>query len=217
MSMQPPWLWTLVMLACYTVEPWAQANWPVVAPGLETRVVRLEMAFENGDKGVCSGAVLNKEAGYVVTCAHCVENGRSKLTALTVKGLHAEPVRQNTLLDIAVVRTDFSDDPHVETIPLAADVPTLGSDVAVMGYAFGKKRMYAQFGRVSLPIDDDGLLVIDGMAISGESGGPTINAAGELVGLTSSVIYHGPMHLALMVPVKQVREFVKQYLPKATK
>ena len=63
---------------------------------------------------------------------------------------------------------------------------------------------------------DDGALVLDLVAIPGDSGGPAINAAGELVGLTSAVRYtaSGSAHVAVIVPVGKLRAFASAYLPK---
>jgi serine protease Do len=154
--------------------------------------------------------VINKMSGYVVTCEHCVRDN----VAITVNGRHGKVANDNRLLDIAVIRTELKD---AENMPLAAKAPLTGDEVAILGYAWGAKRLAMQFGRVSLPLDDDGALVIDAMTIGGNSGGPAINAAGELVGLTSAVKYNGPMHVGIMVPVEKVRAFVEQYLPQEIK
>lgn len=203
-------VWTLLCWLFYPIIPFAQTDWSQAVVGLEKRVVRIEILTKDADAdtpNVCSGAVLHQRAGYVVTCQHCIDGD---VTAITVSGRHAEVVRQNKLLDVAVVRTELKD---AENITLATHAPIVGSDIAILGYSFGAKRLHMQFGRVSLPLDDDGRLVIDGMAIGGNSGGPAVNARGELVGLTSYVRARGPMHLAYMVPVEQVREFVDTYLP----
>ncbi len=202
------WFWTALLFTVYSLQTFAQTNWSTAVVGLERRVVRLEMAYETGETSRCSGVALNTGSGFVITAQHCVDG---KLTAVTVNGRHAEVARQNKLLDLAVVRTEFGRD--VEAMPLAAKTPPVGSDVAVIGFAWGSKRLHMQFGRVSLPLDDDGFLIIDGMAIGGDSGGPTVNAAGELVGITSRIYHNGPMHLSVMVPVERVREFVETYLP----
>lgn len=201
------WIWTVVMLVVYGLQTFAQTNWATAVHGLDTRVIRLEMAFEDGRHGICSAGVLNAEAGYAITAQHCVDG---KLVAMTARDRHAEVVRQNKILDLAVIRGDLT---GLVNFLLAAKAPIVGSDIAILGYAWGSKRLHMQFGRVSLPLDDDGSLVIDAMAIGGDSGGPTINAAGELVGVTSSVKYNGPMHLAYMVPSDKVRAFVESYLP----
>lgn len=205
------WVWTAFYLIVYALQTFAyQTNWATAVVGLDKRVVRLEIMTKSGDQGVCSGWVVSRETGYVGTAQHCIDGD---IAALTVAGRHGEIVRQNKLLDQAVVRTELK---NAENMPLAKAVPLVGSEVAILGYAFGAKRLYLQFGRVSLPLDDEGLLVIDAVAIGGDSGGPTINAAGELVGMTSFVKTsgHGSMHLAHMVPASVLKDFFEPYLPK---
>jgi S1-C subfamily serine protease len=184
-------------------------DWSAVVVGLEQSVPRIEiLAPDAPGPGTCSGVVLNAEAGYVLTAAHCTV----EKAAYTVNGRHAELVRQNRILDLAVLRTELKD---AKAMPLAKDPPSIGAEVALVGFAFGAKRLHHQFGRVSQPFDDDGAMILDLMVIAGESGGPAINAAGELIGLTSAVKFaHPTMHAALLIPVSKVREFVENYLPK---
>jgi serine protease Do len=184
-------------------------DWSAVVVGLEQSVPRIEiLAPDAPGPGTCSGVVLNAEAGYVLTAAHCTV----EKAAYTVNGRHAELVRQNRILDLAVLRAELKD---AKAMPLAKDPPAIGAEVALVGFAFGAKRLHHQFGRVSQPLDDDGALILDLMVIAGESGGPAINTAGELIGMTSAVKFaHPTMHAALLIPVGKVREFVQPYLPK---
>ncbi len=184
-------------------------DWSAVVVGLEKQVPRIEiLAADAPGPSTCSGVVLNAEAGYVLTAAHCTEDK----AAYTVNGRHAELVRQNRLLDLAVLRTELD---NATAMPLAKASPAIGAEVALVGFAWGQKRLHHQFGRVSQPLDDDGALILDLMVISGDSGGPAINAAGELIGMTSAVKFaHPSMHAAIVIPIKAVREFCQAYLPK---
>jgi serine protease Do len=184
-------------------------DWSAVVVGLDRSVPRIEiLAPDAPGPGTCSGVVLNAESGYVLTAAHCTV----EKAAYTVNGRHAELVRQNRILDLAVLRAELKD---AKAMPLAKDPPAIGAEVALVGFAFGAKRLHHQFGRVSQPLDDDGALILDLMVIAGESGGPAINTAGELIGMTSAVKFaHPTMHAALLIPVGKVREFVQPYLPK---
>jgi S1-C subfamily serine protease len=65
-----------------------------------------------------------------------------------------------------------------------------------------------------LPLDEESQrLMLDATVIFGDSGGMAINAAGELVGMTSAIKTAGGS-LAVMLPVESVRDFAKAYLPK---
>lgn len=185
-------------------------EWPAILAPAVKAVVRLEMqAPEWQGKAICSGTVINAKAGYALTAAHCVD---AKDVALTVNGRHAEVVRQNRVLDLAVIR--FS--PQGETaLVLAAEAPAMGAEIAVMGFAFGSRQLGSQVGHVVTPLEEDEQrtrVAVD--VIAGDSGGPCLNAKGELVGISSAVVFRGPMHLGLIVPLKVVREFAEPYLPK---
>jgi S1-C subfamily serine protease len=186
-------------------------DWSTVVAGLDKSVPRIEILDPDSERpGVCSGVVLNAEAGYVLTAAHCVNPNPDKVS-ITVNGKHAELVRQNRVLDLAVIRAELKGG---ISMPLAKQAPVMGSEIAVVGFAFGQKKLAVQVGHVSLPLDDDELLILDVVAIGGDSGGPAINPQGELVGLTSAVkVWHPAMHVALTVPVEKVRDFVEHYLP----
>lgn len=199
----------IVFLAVFMFSAGVRAtDWSAVVVGLEKQIPRIEILGPGWiAPATCSGVVLNAEAGFILTAAHCTEEKAS----YTVNGRHAELVRQNKILDLAVLRTELKD---AKAMPLAKEAPAIGADVALVGFAFGGKKLSHQFGRVSQPLDDEGALILDVMVISGDSGGPAINAAGELVGLTSGVKFmHPSMHAAIIVPVERVREFVGAYLP----
>jgi S1-C subfamily serine protease len=204
-------VWTAFYLLVYVLQTFAQANWELIVPGLDKRVVRLEMAYKDGS-GTCTGVVLNKDSGFVATAAHCLGD---TLVALTVNARHAEVVRQNKVLDVAVVRTLLKD---VDNMALSAVTPKAGAPVAVIGYAWARRQLHWQFGNVSLPLDEDGLLIVDGVTIPGDSGGAAFNQRGEFVGLVSG-IYYGPpaAHLSIMVPAEKIREFAESYLPPGVK
>jgi S1-C subfamily serine protease len=201
-------VWTAFYLLVYVLQTFAQANWELIVPGLDKRVVRLEMVYKNDTRSTCTGVVLNKASGFVATAQHCVDGD---LLDVTVNRRYAQVVRQSKLLDIAVLRTELV---GVDNMALVAETPKAGAPVAVLGYAWARKQLHWQFGNVSLPIDEDGLLIVDGVTIPGDSGGAAFNQKGEFVGLVSG-FYYGPpaAHLSIMVPAEKMREFAEMYLP----
>jgi hypothetical protein len=98
-------------------------------------------------------------------------------------------------------------------IAFAKETPAAASEVAILGYAYGARELAMQFGRVALPADVDGNLLLDVTTIRGDSGGAAIDLSGELVGMTSAIKQSGG-YLAVLKPVEQARDFVKEYLPK---
>lgn len=188
-----------------TTTDWSTAIKPALAS-----VVRLEMQKGEEWRGLCSAVLFNAEAGYALTMAHCTKSDPKGLS-LTANGRHAELVRFNEISDLSVIRFDVKGE---TPITFAKETPPAGTPIAVLGFAFGSRHLHTQFGHVSLPLDEDSQrLMLDATVIMGDSGGLAINAAGELVGMTSAIKTAGGS-LGVMLPVETVRDFVKPYLPK---
>lgn len=189
----------------------AAIEWVVVVQSAAKQVVRLEQLGEGGRHRICSGVVIDRARGFVLTAAHCVAKPAREDAAITVNKRHAELVRVNTLLDLAVVKTALRSEEQIE---LAAITPPIGTDVAVVGYAFGDRKLIAQFGRIAQALNDDtNLIFINADVMGGDSGGALIDVQGRLVGITSAVYFSGPGHLGAAVRIEDVREFAEPYLP----
>lgn len=201
---------TTLLIAC-AVLPLHAADWVPLVKDLAHKVPRIEI-LSGEDKGVCSGVWLNTDAGFVLTAAHCVATDSGTRLDITVAGRDAAVVRYNRLLDLAVLRvTPKHGDVAVE---LAERTPDLGTEVGVVGYAFGYKQAVVSVGRIALVLDDDQQQMrVDITAIPGESGGALLDDQGRLVGMTSGIFYIGPSHLGSFVRVEDIREYVGQYLP----
>lgn len=187
------------------------ADWPALVRELSHKVVRVEI-LAGEDKGICTGVIVNAASGYVVTAAHCVSVPPNTKLDVTVNKRDAAVIRYNRLIDLAVLKIEpRSADAEM---PLAETTPPVGTEVAILGFAFGHKGMSVQFGRVSMVLDDDGeQMRVDGMIVPGDSGGPLVDMEGRLVGVSSAIWYAGPSHMAALVPIETVREYVGPYLP----
>lgn len=191
----------------------AANDWVKALKDGHNRVPRLEMQSEgSSSKGTCSGVVLNKDEGFILTAAHCVATPKTKEISITVTDRHAEVVKINEILDLAVVRAKYA---GMENVELAPKNPEMGTEVAILGYAFGASKIAAQIGHISQPYNDETKTMwvnIDG--IFGDSGGLIFNILGQLVGMTSKIFSAGPAHLTGAVPVEAVKDFVEKFLPK---
>lgn len=207
-------LFSLVLCSVFlnTSATRTQTDWAATVAAVEKQVPRIEvLQVGKSDPGICSGVIVNTT--YALTAAHCFGDGTTDpfKAGITVAGDHGTLVRINTVKDVAVIKIDDVS----SLMPLAPSTPAAGSEVAIVGYAFGSKQLHSQFGRVSNPLDrDTGLLVLNVDLLFGDSGGAVINAKGQLVGMTAAVRYSGPAHLGLAVPVEALRSFLKPFLPK---
>lgn len=198
-------VFVLCTQATTSATDWTQAIKPALAS-----VVRLEMQKGEEWTGRCSAVLFNADLGYALTMAHCTKADPKGLS-LTANGRHAELIRWNELLDLSVVKFDVKGE---TPITFAKDTPPMGTPIALLGYAYGSRQLHTQYGHVSLPLDEESQrLMLDVTGIFGDSGGLAINAAGELVGMTSALKSAGG-YLVVMLPVEAVKDFVKPYLPK---
>ena len=197
---------TAVLITTATVTDWAS----IVRPATK-QVLRIEILKDGTDKpGICSGVVLNRAGGFVLTAAHCVP-GNTKELSVTVNGRHAEVARVNHLLDLAVLRFSVKDE---QEMTLAGSTPPIGSEVAIIGFSFGVEKLAVQFGRVSQALNaETKTLWIDGTMVPGQSGGAVIDERGCLIGMTSRTYYSGPSSVGAAIPVEQIEDFVQAYLP----
>lgn len=190
----------------------AVADWATTFQQLGNAVLRMESMDGDGNRGVCSSAVINARKGFVLTAAHCVPSGPS--VSMTVNERDAVLVKKNALLDLAILRVRLKDE---TAIVLSEAAPQAGASVAVVGYAFGARQLAIQAGVISNPLENDTRrtwMNVD--TIPGDSGGVVVDAEGRLVGVTSAVLYSTQMsasHLGMAVPYDRVKDFVEDYLP----
>ena len=198
--------WLLLLVALVAVD------WPTIVKPALSYVVRIESAKADAETpGICSGVIINRATGVVLTAAHCIPVGEPHTYSITVNGRHAQLARANRLIDLAILRIPGESKDKGE-MELAAKSPAIGSDVAVVGFLLGSKTIRAQFGRIAEEPDKDrDRLVVDGVVLPGDSGGAIIDASGKLVGLT--VQYYQGSAIGLAVPVEAVRDFVEPFLP----
>jgi len=193
----------------------ALALWTSVSAQTSASVPRLEM--KSGETaGICSAVVFEVDADQnaaALTAGHCVESEPTAHFDLTVNGRHGEVVMFNRLLDLAIIRFRA----HKETaIAIAPDTPADGSDVMVIGYAFGVEHLVKQFGHVAQGYNRETKSIwIDAMTIFGDSGGAVVDDQGRLIAVTSK-IYSGGLvgqsaHIAAAVPVEAIHDFIDAY------
>ena len=142
--------------------------------------------------GIGSGFVVDAD-GYIVTSNHVIA-GAETVTVILDDGtrLDAEIVGGDKRTDIALLKVE-SDEP-LPTVQFAADDGTrVGDWVVAIGNPFGVGKT-ATFGIVSArgrgtgpnPYEDH--LQIDAPINSGNSGGPTVNLHGEVIGVNTSIV-----------------------------
>lgn len=144
--------------------------------------------------------------GYVVTNNHVVEKG-AKVEVIMDDGraLAAKVVGVDPKTDLALLKTE--DKGPFPTVAFAKDTPRIGDWVLAVGNPFGLGGTVTA-GIVSArgrdigagPYDD--FLQIDAPVNRGNSGGPTFNLAGEVVGVNTAIASPsgGSVGIAFAIP-----------------
>jgi serine protease Do len=154
--------------------------------------------------------------GYVVTNNHVVEHAKTvQVTTDDGRTVDAKVVGTDPKSDLALLKaTEGGDYPYVK---LAPTVPRVGDWVVAIGNPFGLGGTVTS-GIVSArgrdigagPYDD--FLQIDAPINRGNSGGPTFNLKGEVVGVNTAIASPsgGSVGLAFAIPASTVQTVVQQ-------
>lgn len=146
--------------------------------------------------------------GYILTCAHGYPpDGNMKAVRaiyvwLAQGGVYeAQLVAVDRARDLSMLRIAEPPDPPIR---LAAEPPAPGEIVYWGGFEQFSGRFIARRGRAG-GMRGERLIVQEGGAVFGQSGGPMVNARHELVGIT--VETNGSMVIAVGLPA--IRAFYK--------
>lgn len=151
---------------------------------------------EDQELGVGSGVVLTEE-GVILTNLHVVQGART-LKVTFMDGTESEAVVQAVQPnnDLAVIRAlKLPDDLQAATLVGSGGLVP-GDDVVAVGFPFGigpstsagvvsgLNRSFANDGKPPMT----GLIQFDAAANPGNSGGPLVNMAGEVVGIVTAIL-----------------------------
>jgi S1-C subfamily serine protease len=176
---------TILIYALLAAAPAQASTWADVFAAAAPAIVRVDaLTDDEQDGGRCTGAVIRKATGYVLTAAHCLPIGPA---SITVNDRPAAVVGYNWILDLALLRTELP--PDVGEFALAPAMPPAGTPIAVIGHAFGSHQLAFQAGYVSVPhaADDAPMAWLNLETIPGDSGGPVLDEAGRLVAIVSGL------------------------------
>jgi serine protease Do len=158
----------------------------------------------DGDGVYGAGVLIDPPRGLVLTCNHVVASMKKPRVAFTDgTSFPAQLVDSDRALDVALLRIP----PQRRSAPLLAEPDGPGQEIFAVGYprrlAFTLSRGIVSFvGRV---VDGVRWLQTDLPMNEGNSGGPVVNARGELLGLMSFV-YRGAQGLSFAVPARAAVE-----------
>lgn len=187
-----------------------------LAARLRPSVVLLRLADSDGVSSG-SGVVISSD-GLVATCGHVGEEAGRRVRATLPNGnvLTGRTLGQANYgaLDCGLVKLD-TDGAELATAPLGTSEDVApGEWVLTIGYTQGppqeSRPALVRAGRV-LRCDDDELL-FDAPIDSGDSGGPTFNMRGEVIGINSQIYSRtgGFMGLSFAIPIDVANDIAGQ-------
>ena len=172
-------------------------DWQTVASDVSGSVVSIQTALSNGTaKG--SGAIIDTE-GHIITNNHVISGAQQIQVTLSNGQMYtAQVVGTDTTTDLAVIKLD-NPPSDLKAVEFAdSDKLAVGEDVMAIGNPLGyddtaTTGIVSALNRPVTVTDDSGsdivtnAVQIDAAINPGNSGGPTFNAAGQVIGINSSI------------------------------
>lgn len=172
-------------------------DWQTVASDVSGSVVSIQTALSNGTaKG--SGAIIDTE-GHIITNNHVISGAQQIQVTLANGNMYsATLVGTDTTTDLAVIKLD-NPPSDLKAVKFAdSDKLAVGENVMAIGNPLGyddtaTTGIVSALNRpVTVTDDDNNAIVTNAVQIDaainpGNSGGPTFNAAGQVIGINSSI------------------------------
>jgi S1-C subfamily serine protease len=198
-------VYTLIIFVLYASLLLA-SDWTGTAKKVSESIVYVE-----SKAGSCTGFVINSGAkgdmDHILTAQHC--DGE----ALFADYMTARVVWKHAKSDLMVVEVADTGRPALK---LAASNPKIGEEIASYGYGYALERPMFRIAHVSddkaqLPEVSGGpFVMIDAGYVSGQSGGPCVNAAGEIV----SIVQQASGLVGIGVGAETIRDKAGRYFEK---
>jgi len=168
-------------------------------------------------RGLGSGVITSAD-GYIVTNNHVVDGADEvKVVLQDKRELIAKVVGKDSLSDVAVLKVDATNLPHV---PFGnSDNVKVGDIVLAMGNPFGVGQtvtmgIVGATGRHGLDIEQyEDFIQTDAAINPGNSGGALVNVRGEVIGINTAILSNGGggnQGVGFAVPAKMVSHVMEQ-------
>ncbi len=170
-----------------------------------------------------SGFIIDKE-GYIFTNNHVVKDADEiKVTLLNQKEYTAKIIGSDPKTDIALIKIDREDD--LPTVKLGdSEKIEVGEWVMAIGNPFGLSHtvtvgVVSAKGRTigSGPYDD--YIQTDASINRGNSGGPLINTAGEVIGINTAIMAGntgGSIGIGFAIPINMAKQILEDLKTKGS-
>lgn len=177
--------------------------------------------------------VIVSEDGVIVTNRHVIGNATSGVSVTLSDGTEIKNVEiigrtnANDPLDIAFLKITDRQGKELKAAKLGdSGVMQVGDKVVAIGNALGEFQnsvtsgIVSGFGRNVEAGDATGsetltnLLQTDAAINQGNSGGPLVNASGEVIGINTAIAGGGAENIGFAIPVNDIKGLIKSVLEK---
>jgi 2-alkenal reductase len=180
-----------------TITQAVQKVGPAVVTVVGTVAGQVTFFGSTGNQTISGSGVFISDQGYILTNNHVVEGTQGDLTIILADGSQekAKIVGTDQFSDIAVLKTDGKV-PAVATLG-NSDVLQPGESVIAIGSPLGDFKNTVTVGVISAtgrPIDTgqgytiENLIQTDAAINQGNSGGPLVNLAGEVIAINTLIV-----------------------------
>jgi len=160
--------------------------------------------------------------GYAVTNSHVVEDGDvAEIRTSDDKTYTAKVVARDSLSDLALIKVDGRND--FRYVSISDKPPRTGDWVLAVGNSFGLgvsvMRGIVSARQRNIPqISAEGLIQIDAPINKGDSGGPSFDMDGNVIGVNSMIFSPsgGSVGVAFAIPAATVRHVIPQLRDKGS-
>lgn len=179
---------------------------------------------QNYDSGAAGTGVIVSSDGYILTNKHVVD-GSSKVTVVLDDGTtfdNVKVVATDSLNDIAFLKIDDASNLPAATLGDSKTI-TVGQQVVAIGNALGQYQntvtsgIISGVGRSVTASDESGrnvetlsdMIQTDAAINSGNSGGPLVNAAGQVIGINTATSASAE-NMGFAIPISSVKGMLSQ-------
>ena len=169
--------------------------------------------FEGPRQGSGSGFIIDRD-GFVLTNFHVIDGAeRITVTLADGRGFRGEVVGTDPAIDVALLRIPGSQD--LPEAPLGnSDSLRVGEWVCAIGNPLGYVHsvtvgVVSFIGRKLFDVSLDDYIQTDAAINFGNSGGPLINSAGEVIGINSAISSRAS-NIGFAVPINQAVAILPQ-------
>lgn len=178
-----------------------------------------------------TGVVVDADKGIIITNRHVIPAGTSEVSVTLSDGTELTDVEvvgrtnPNDTLDIAFLKVKDKKGKTLKSVKLGDSSKTeVGDKVVAIGNALGQFQntvtsgIISGYGRSIEAGDETGteslqnLFQTDASINQGNSGGPLVNIAGEVIGINTAVAGDGAENIGFAIPINDIQGLIKSVI-----